>query len=198
MRFAVVVLVLGAATAHADPKPANPPIPDPSALDAADANLETKARRSGRSLTLAAGGGLTVGFGIEDAVGRGPAASLRLGQVATARTVLTIEIASVTQLGASSGDRRSLDTNLLLGAQYYVTSALWVRLAGGIGTFRGDTVGTSAVDVSLAGPAGAFGAGLDLVRWRRVAIGMEMISIAMLNREGMLSSSGLLLNVSVD
>ncbi len=175
--------------------------PDPAATAAGDANLESTARRKGMSVTFAAGGGLTFGLGIADSVGRGGAAALRLGHVATPRTVLTLELVGVALFHAvqtTSGmteRRTNRDSNLLVGGQYFVNSALWVRGAVGLGVYRADSV---ADDTTLIGPAGALGAGVDVLRWKRVALGLEIMSIGMLNKDGVLSSNAVMLNASVE
>jgi hypothetical protein len=192
-----ITVVLGT-IAHAEPAP------DPAVAAAGEANLESTARHEGLDLTLALGGGLTLGIGIADSVGRGGAGSLRIGHAATPRSVLTLELAGVALFHAvktTTGEtttRTNNDSNLLIGAQYFVHPALWLRVAVGFGIYRAEAVGPSADDVRLMGPSGAVGAGFDLVRWRRAAIGLEMISIGMINREGLLSSNGFMLDVSVD
>ncbi len=211
MRAAVVASLLAASgIAHAEhaTTPATASVdaagpPDPAAVAAADANLESTARHQGLSFTAALGGGLTLGIGIDDSVGRGGAGSFRLGIAATPKTVITLELAVVALFHAvkTTGEtttRTNKDTNFMLGAQYFVNAALWVRGAVGLGVYRAEAVGASADDVRLIGPAGVFGVGLDFVRWRRAAIGLELMSIGMLNREGLLSSNGFMLNLSID
>lgn len=201
IRIAVLVVAAWPAVAAAD-APATPP-PDPAVATAGDANLESTDRRQGRNVALALGGGLTVGFGLEDTVGNGGALSLRLGQAATPHTVLTAELAVVVLLHKVSETQleRNEDTNLLVGAQHYVNGTLWVRGALGLGVFRGRSIGDGMGglrDVTLPGPAWLIGAGLDMVRTRRLSFGVELMTIAQLNREGLLSSSGLLLDLVVE
>jgi hypothetical protein len=193
--------------AAAEPEPpASPPPPDPAALAAGDANLETTSRRRGRNFTLAGGGGLTIGFGIEDAVGNGGAVSFRLGHSATPRTVLTAELATVVLLHRVAATeeselRRNEDVNLLLGAQFYPNRTLWLRTAFGLGVFNARNIsdGMGGVrDVRLPGPAALVGAGLDLLRAGRISAGVELMSIAMINREGLLSTGGFLFNITVE
>lgn len=198
-----LVLVCGfAGVAHAD-GPATDPKPDPAAVDAADANLESTARRQGLSLTFAVGGGVTLGFGIDNAVGRGGSGSFRLGKVANSRAVVTLEVAGVALFHAvktttgKSELHTNQDSNVLVGMQYYVNPSLWVRGAVGIGGYKTSEL-SPADEVRLLGPAGAIGAGVDLVRWRRAAIGLEFMTISMINRDGILSSSGFMLDLSVD
>src|SRR5688572_4792418 len=82
-----------AGVARAAPAAPQDTAPDRAAIDAADANLEPTIRRRGTTFTLALGGGLMAGFGIAGSVGRAGSVSLRLGQVATPRLVLTLETA---------------------------------------------------------------------------------------------------------
>ncbi|HEU0032093.1 MAG TPA: hypothetical protein VFQ53_15775 [Kofleriaceae bacterium] len=197
MRLAALAVVLVASgPAAADPQP------DPAAERAGDANLESTSRRSGRNFTAALGGGLTLGFGIEDSVGRGGSASFRLGQVATERSVLTLEIAGVASFHKVNAEgaelKRNDDTNFLVGAQRWINPALWVRIAVGLGVYKGDDVGPDLDDVTLVGPAGLFGAGFDLVRTRRLAFGIEMMSIGMINRDGLLASNAFMLDLSIE
>jgi hypothetical protein len=193
-----------------EPFPESPP--DPSATTAAEANLESTARRRGFNLTLAGGGGLTVGFGVEDAVGNGGSGTLRIGRVATPRTQLTLELSGVVLLhtvekpNGTSGKARNEDSNLLAGFQFYVNRSLWIRGAFGIGgyTARQVPVGRDAMgnivfgEVTLAGPAGAVGAGIDILRFRRFSVGLEAMSIGMINREGILSSNGFMVDITIE
>jgi len=178
--------------------------PDPAVAAAGEANLEPTERHQGLSFALALGGGFTLGFGIDDSVGRGGAGSLRLGQAATPRSAITLEVAAAALFHAvktTSGEtttRTNNDSNLLVGAQYFLGPGLWLRAAVGFGVYRARSVGPSADDVTLFGPSGVVGAGVDLVRRHRTAIGFELMSIGMLNREGLLSSNGFMLNLSVD
>ena len=184
------LVVLAATTAHADS-------PDRAAIDAGEANLESTWRRTGTSVAFAFGAGLTVGFGIADAVGGGGSASLRLRHAATEATLITAEFAAVAVLRtgdaatADTARKRNEDGNVLVGATYYANQALWIRGAVGFGRYKGR-------DVTRLGPATLVGAGLDLVRWRRFDLGLEMMVISMANRAGVLSAGGLMLGVSIN
>jgi hypothetical protein len=198
----IAIVLAGSTTAMAD----DTTRPDPSAVGAGDANLEPTARRSGNNFTGAIGGGLTVGFGIEDAVGSGGSFSFRFGHAATERTVMTAELAGVVllhEVAATSGmttQERNEDTNLFVGAQYFATRAFWVRAAAGIGVYKGRSLkmGESRVDITLVGPASLVGLGLDVIQWRGWSFGIETMSIGMLNRKGLLSTGGLLFNLSFE
>jgi hypothetical protein len=182
--------------------------PDPAALEAGEANLESTADRRGLVFAGSLGGAATIGFGIQDSVGRGGTVSLRLGHVATPRTVITFELQAAAVLhrpaqGSSTKSevKTNTDANLLAGAQYYVNGSLWLRLAGGIGSYQGrdvDVGGGKLGDVTLTGPAVLVGAGVDLARFKWVVIGIEAASCAMINRDGMLMVSGASLGLQFD
>jgi hypothetical protein len=215
IRRAVVAIGLAAAvTARADapPRIAAPSAPsgppDPAAIEAGDANLESTAERSGLTFAAAIGGGFLIGFGIKDSVGRGGAVSLRLGHVATPRTVLTFEadVAAALHRPASTatmsrGLETNTDTSLLAGAQYYVNPSLWLRCAGGAGVYQGRQVAVSSVElgnVTRIGPAMVFGAGVDLARFKWAVLGIEIGTSAMINGDGVLLASSLSLGLAFD
>jgi len=179
-----------------EPDPPPPPSPpDPIVDTAADANLEPTERHQGLNFTAALGAGFTVGIGIGDSVGRGPSASFRLASIARPRVALTAEIASVTLLhrkAAMGSIERDQDSNLLLGAQFYAKSSLWVRIAAGLGVYQPSGGST------LAGPAGLLGVGFDIVRRRRLSFGAEYMSIGMINRDGFLSSNAFMIDLAVE
>lgn len=201
IRAAAVLVAATAAVA-----PAHAGTPDPSVGSAGDANLEPESPRRGVAVTLAFGGGMTLGIGVDNATGRGGAGLLRIAHVATPRTQLTIELATSALfrevrfgMGPDANTELLNDeaTNLLVGAQYYVNPALWLRAGAGLGRYRADAP-SGQVGRRLAGPASSFGAGIDVLRWSRVRLGLEITSTAMLTREGILSASGLLLGVTID
>jgi len=112
--------------------------------------------------------------------------------------VITAELAGVVllhEVATTSGmttQERNEDTNLFVGAQYFATRAFWVRIGAGSGCTR---AATWASATALAGtssspdPASVVGVGLDVVQWRGWSFGMETMSIGMLNRKGLLSTS---------
>ena len=201
----LAALVAAAATAHADP-PAAPA--DLAAVEAGDANLESTAHRHGVTFAFSLGGGVLLGFGIKDSVGRGGAGSFRLGHVATPRTVISLEVAVTAALHRPASTTTmpgALETNtnaeLLLGAQYYVNPSLWVRGAGGLGVYQGRRVVVSTVDlgdVTLIGGAVLFGAGVDLARFKWAVLGVEFSTSAMINSDGVLVSAGAGLGFTFD
>jgi hypothetical protein len=187
----------GAAAASADATP------DPAVQDADEANLETTESRSGLTFAIQLGGGLTVGFGIKDSVGRGGALSLRLGHVATRRTVITFELtgtASLHKAAMMSSAKANTDANLLTGAQYYVNRSLWLRAAGGVGVYTrrdaSDASGTK--DITLVGPAALGGIGVELLRFKWAALGFEVGTSTMVSRDGLLIASVAGLDLSFD
>ncbi|MEJ7599846.1 MAG: hypothetical protein WKG01_18215 [Kofleriaceae bacterium] len=199
-RHAAILVIALVRTAHADE-------PDPAVIDAGEHNLESIERRRGFTFAVAVGGGLTFGVGHDPSVGRGGAASIRIGQVATRHTVLTFEIAGsalfhkVKATGMSEVHTNQA-SSLLAGAQYYVNGSLWLRGALGLGVYKGDDVlidgGPRRDDITRLGPSAAAGAGLSLVQFRRTAIGVELFSQFLVNRDGVLSSNVLLFNFTVD
>jgi hypothetical protein len=205
---AVAGLTAAAATARAEAPAARAPVArpdtasDPAALEAGDANLESTADRTGITFAASLGGGLLIGFGIKDSVGRGGSASLRLGHVATRRTVITLELDITaalhrpTSATMTSSIQTNTNTDLLLGAQYYVHPSLWLHVAVGVGGYQGRQVVVSGIergDVTLIGPAVLFGVGIDLARFKWAVLGFEIATTAMVNSDGVLvgTSGGL-------
>jgi hypothetical protein len=189
--------VAPAAKAISDP-------PDPAVEEAADANLESTEDRRGLTFAASIGGGLVIGLGINDSVGRGGTASLRLGHVATRSTVITFELGVVAVLHAQSMNGPTLtntNTDLLAGALHYVNRSLWLRFGGGVGGYHGSQVtlanGTRG-DITLIGPAALAGFGLDLVRVKSAVVDFEIATSAMINREGVLIASGANIGLSFD
>ena len=179
--------------------------PDPAVEEAAEANLESNQTRRGLTFDASAGAGLIFGIGVKDSVGRGPAVSLRLGHVATRRTVITFEIDVTTALHkpvTTNTIEANTSTNLLAGARYYVNPSLWLRGAGGVGAYLGKKVAVvdngRLGDVTLVGPAVLGGIGIDLARWKWAVLTLDVASSAMINREGVLIVSGLKLGLSFD
>ena len=197
---AAILVIALASVAHADE-------PDPAVVEAGERNLESIERRRGFTFAFAVGGGLTFGVGHDPSVGRGGAASIRVGQVATRHTVFTFELAGsalfhkVKATGMSEVHTNQA-SSLLAGAQYYVNGSLWVRGALGLGVYKGDEVlidgGPRRGDITRLGPSAAAGAGLSLVQFRRTAIGVELFSQLLVNRDGALSSNVVLFNFTVN
>jgi hypothetical protein len=212
----VVVAGLGAAsTAAAEPprtaaRPAASAVatpagdPDPSVAEAADANLESTENRQGMTFAASIGGGLIIGFGIDDSVGRGGAVNLRLGRVATPHTVLTIEVGATAALhkpSMMSGTETNTNANLLLGAQYYINRSLWVRGAAGVGRYmapKSKFVAPNLVDVTLTGPVVLAGIGLEVARVKWAAFEIEIGTSGLISSDGLLMASNLTVGLAFD
>lgn len=216
VKLVCVGLVALAATAHADgglqdpahpiqpPPPPAPTPPDPVVTSSAQHSLESGSRHQGLSFTLAIGGGLTVGVGIDSSIGRGPSGSLRFAHMAGERWAFTAEIANTTLLHQVKGTdssggkiRTDVGSNLLVGVQLYVNRVLWLRGGVGLGSFQIAEVDSMDTKI-LGGPSGVVGGGLDLVRFRRAAIGVEMMSLGMLNRDGLLTTTAFMLDLTIE
>ena len=211
MRLAIATLVVSLASlAHADspsappapPAPTNPaakpPVkPDEVAdVESREANLEANDPRSGLTFTFAPGGGTMIGNG----VGRGFALSIRLGEVATRRTVITFEFAGTNALHRQSTDGPVLqDSNfgLFAGAQTYRTSYLWLRGAGGL-TFlvRNAMKDGTGGEQPLTGVGGIAGIGFDLLRSGYFVAGLEAMGLASVSSDGFKVQIGVQLNLS--
>jgi len=183
--------------------PASGP-PDAAVQEAADANLESIEARRGLTFDAALGGGLMFGFGIKDSVGRGGSLSLRLGHVATRRTVITFELHVTLALhkpAEASPTAANSNVNLLAGARHYVNPSLWVRGAAGLGVYQARDVavmGGMLGDVTLIGPALLGGVGLDVARFKWTVLTLELATSAMANRDGVLVASGINAGLSFD
>lgn len=172
---------------------------DAAVAEASEANLESTASRRGVTFAAAVSGGLLVGFGIEDSVSRGGGLSLRVGRVATPRTVLTLEVrgtAAFHRPAMGNAVKTNTEGGAFLGAQYYANPSLWLRLAGGVGSYMGRqvAVGNGTLgDVTLNGPAILVGGGLDLARFKGMVFGIEFATTGMVNGDGLLvaTSAGL-------
>lgn len=208
-RAAALAVTLATSSGHAAPVAApisdgGVPAPAEVAIAAGDANLEAPGGRSGIVFSAAFGAGLMVGFGIDDSVGRGGAASFRLGHVATPHTVVELEldvVAALHRQAINSAAATNSDTNLLVGAQYYANPSLWVRLAGGLGVYQARDValGTGLPGVrTLVGPAALVGLGIELARYKWAVIGIEVSASAMINHDGVLVANGLALGLAFD
>jgi hypothetical protein len=206
-RLAVAGVLAAAGVARADAPAAASEPPDPAVEEAGDANLESTAHRSGVTLSGSVGGGMIVGFGIDDSAGRGGAISVRLGHVATPRTVVVLGVDVTLALHQPKGEgvQANSDTNLLVGAQHYVDPSLWLRFGGGVGVYQRKRIVVGVVDGreqlgdrTLVGPAALAGIGLDIARFKWAVLGIEAATTAMVNRDGVLLASHLNLGVSFD
>lgn len=209
-RLATAALVVSFANlAHADaPATAQPPA-GPSAtaaeraakpspfdeiadVESREANLESKEPRKGVTVAGALGFGIMIGGDI--GVGRGPAVSLRLGHVATRKTVITFEIAGTSALhkrtGVGPGAMESTtltDSNfaLLAGAQRYTTGSLWLRAAGGPTILVQNASTNGAGDKPIGGLGGLIGGGVDIARWGYLVFGAELFGMGSVSSDGL-------------
>jgi hypothetical protein len=196
----LVAAFAGVARAQPSTVPAGPA---PAVEEASEANLESTERRRGVTFTATAGPGLVAGFGIESAVGRGGSLTLRLGHVATRRTVITFELAATAVLHKptmESDVETDTNTNLAAGAQRYVNPSLWLRLGSGVGFYRRREVVQleQVVTRRLFGPILVGGLGFDLLRFRWAVLGIELATSMMINRDGVLVVGGVNLGLSLD
>jgi hypothetical protein len=200
---AAVFLLTFPMTARAD---------DPAAVEAADANLESVEARRGMVFTLGVGGGFTFGLGLEDSTGQGGAGVLRVGRVASRRSVVGFELTGVANLSSVNiGPEdepvkvryRRDSTALLAFGQYYFGPVLWLRAGAGVGRYAGEEL-RSEVNIELrdrvrlAALVGSAGAGLDVVRLKRFRAGIEIITTGYLTRDGVLSANAFMLDFTID
>jgi hypothetical protein len=177
------------------PAPVSPP--DPAAEEAAsEANLESIAPRAGMTFSGSVGGGLTMG----DGVGRGPAASFRVGRVATPTTVLTFELTGGSLLHQMDTKGSPIQHNdlfsVMAGGLHYVNSSLWIRGAGGLSVYTTDNT-PAEPKPAHPGVGGLFGVGIDLARWHYLVLGLETYGqMAVISTRGLMFNSGLCLGLT--
>jgi hypothetical protein len=178
--------------APAVPPPVAAPSPDPGAIEQADdANLESTSPRAGFSFGAALGGSVTLGRG---AVGSGGGISLRLGHVATPHTSIIFELMSTSYFHKPAQQAATAVNETIVfmtGAQVYTGPSLWLRGGLGAGSFI-----EHAPDVTHFAVGGVIGAGVDVARWRRVALGIEAFGAGLIDREGLLVTGLLGLGVT--
>jgi hypothetical protein len=192
IRAALVVIALGGVAGAETRSSAPDPIADE---EASEANLESASPRSGLTISLSLGGGLLLGGDL--GVGRGGAASLRIGHVATRHTVITFELSGTGALHKRATDDPTMtDTNagLYAGALRYASRSTWVRGAGGLTVFTAN-VGTGEQNAH-AGFGGLVGGGLDLIRWGYVVLGAEVFGMASVTGDGFKVNTGFCLGLS--
>jgi hypothetical protein len=206
-RFAVATFVVTIAkVADADsPPPAKQAKPDEIAdIEGREANLESKASRKG--LTFALSPGLGIMIGGDTGVGRGPAISLRLGHVATRKTIITFELTSTSALHKPAMSSETLSDNnfaLFAGAQRYTSASFWLRTAGGLAILvkNANANGTGG-DKPILGAGGLVGGGLDLARFDFgrlgfFVLGFEGFGMASVSRDGFKAQLGFNLGFSL-
>lgn len=187
MKWAAVATLLALAIpAHAEPSKSAPPPDEIADIESREANLEPTEPRKGLTFAGAVGGGIFLGGDI--GVGRGPALSLRIGHVATRKTVITFELTGSSGLHKESLDGDVVADNnfgLLAGAQRYTSGSLWVRGAGGFTVFVEDVMTNgSGGKTPRGGIGGLAGAGFDIARWGYLVLGFETFGLASVSRDG--------------
>ena len=198
MKLAAVALVAIAGTAFADTAaPVAEPPPDPAATRAGDANLEPIAHRRGFTVGMIVAPELTIGNG-DVGSNTGGIVALRLGQVATPSSVVYLELAGAGQLH-KVGERleQNTHTGFFVGAQYWAGS-LWVRGGVGLGVYRGNDVPMAGHDIRHVGPSSSVTVGVDLVRMKSAVLDLEVFTMGMLHRDGIIATNGLGLGLSLD
>jgi hypothetical protein len=188
--LAIVVALAGVAHADDDLDPAVEPV--------SEANLETKTPRDGITMAAAFGPSFGVGFGISGSTGTGAALSLRLGHVMTPSSVLLLELVGASQLHQVATDSATLhndDLRLLVGAQWYPRTTLWIRGGTGYGSYH-EVFGGDKGDRTLRGLAGLFGFGLDIFRRHYLVLGFEFFISGTITKDGVMSSNAALFGVS--
>jgi hypothetical protein len=119
--------------------------------------------------------------------------------------MIAVEIAGsalFSSVGAMDKLYRMDATCFLVAGQFYVNPALWLRTGLGVGRFAGEEYVEGDLvlrpRVRYVGPAASIGAGVDIVRLKRFRLSVEFSSSALLNRDGVLSSSSFLIGGSID
>ena len=169
---------------------------DPLAEDKAkEANLESNAPREGVTFSATIGPGLLIQGGT---IGTAGMVDLRLGHVATPATVVTFELANAAfpHVIGTAPPTTYYDTSssLMVGAQRYNGPSLWLRAAGGLNVHVIDSgpMGKS----SHLGPAGAVGAGVDLVRRHFWVLDAEISGISAIEKGGLLVTGAISVGIS--
>ena len=195
----VIGAVMVARIAHADPEPAKEPIPDPAAARAGDSNLESIEQRRGIVFGASIGPSVTIGGG----TGTGGDVALKLGHVATPTTVIQLVFGGSAQLHKDLNSTLVANnvTYVLGGVQYWIGPSLWIHLGLGAGTYHCNSCLNAAKqerNTKRAGVSGGFGAGVDLVRFHGVVLGLEVYTVTLLDRDGVVATSGMSLGLAFD
>jgi hypothetical protein len=188
--LAIVVAASAGIASADDPKP------DRGAEEkATEANLESIAPREGVTISAALGGATFFGLGTQNAVGRGGQGSLRLGHVATPRTIITFELTFMNMLHEENKQVfTNTEASLLAGAQRYTSQSLWLRGAAGASAFV--RTGLPGSNSTLIGPSALFAIGLDLLRRHLFTLDLQLTTIGMANSEGVVATIGFALGAN--
>ncbi len=185
VRLAALAILAVSGVAEAAPGDDRPD-PEPAAERAANANLESIEHRRGVVLSAALGPSLT----FHGNAGVGGTFALKVGHVATPRAVFTFLVGGGAQphrVGTEGDLVANNVTYALAGAQYWVTGSVWVSLGVGGGTFHcNQCIDPDAMipkDTKRAGLASGAGAGVDLVRFKGMVLGLEIFSVLVLPKD---------------
>ncbi len=181
--------------------------PDPEATRAGEANLESLAKR--RGFTFGGSLGPSVTIGKNTGTGTGATLSLRLGQVATPRTVISFELnfsgqlrRVATGMDAMGDVTTELRTNsvgsFLAGMQYWFGPSIWIRISGGFGVTTCQKCKDLTTDTRVATLAGGGGLGVDIVRWRGTVLAVEAYNVSQIGNDGLQTTLVSALSVSFD
>jgi hypothetical protein len=83
--------------------------------------------------------------------------------------------------------------SFLIGAQVYIAPSVWLRGGGGVGTHNVDDGNGMTPHGGLSGVGGA---GVDLVRWKYLVLGVEGFYTGTFAKGGYTSLGGLSLGLS--
>lgn len=207
MRLAAIVLVtiasMSAAVADGDEPPSTDP--DDEATRAGDANLESQAKRRGFLLGASLGPSVTIGKSI--GTGTGATLALRLGQVATPRTVIAFELnagAQVRRVGGVGPDgmgteiRTNSVASFLAGAQFWFGPSIWIRINGGFGVTTCEKCKDGTTDTRRGGLAGGGGLGVDIVRFKGLVLGVEAYNVTQITKDGLQTTLVSALSLTLD
>jgi len=206
VKLAAIVLLTIASMSSAAAEDAPDPSPDPVATRAGEANLESLAKRRGFTFGASIGPSVTIGKGT--GTGTGGALSLKLGQVATPRTVIAFELNGSAQLSrvttgldAMGMPIREVRTNsiasFLAGAQHWFGPSIWIRISGGLGVTTCQKC-KNDMDTRRAALAGGGGLGVDIIRARGLVLGVEAYNVSQLGKDGLQATLVFALSLSVD
>lgn len=171
-----------------------------------EANLESLAKR--RGFTFGASLGPSVTIGKTTGTGTGGTLSLRLGQVATPRTVISFELNGSGQLRrvvtgedammkAITELRTNSIASFLAGAQYWIGPSIWIRISGGFGVTTCEKC-KDGKDTRRGTLAGGGGLGVDIVRWRATVLAVEAYNISQIGNGGLQTTLVSALSLSFD
>lgn len=193
MKLAAIVLVTIALVPSAVLADDDDSAPDPEAVSAGEANLESLAKRRGFTYGAALGPSVTIGK--STGTGTGATLSFRLGQVATPRTVISFQLNGSGQLrrvvtgedvmGKPISELRTNSVvSFLAGAQYWFGPSIWIRMNGGFAVTTCQKCKDN-MDTRRAGLSGGGGLGVDIVRARGLVLGLEAYNISQISKDGL-------------